>query len=188
MRRAILVHGWEGSPEKDWFGWMKNQLEQKGFDVVVPAMPDAANPTYEKWVPYLEKVTKPVSENDYFIGHSLGCVTILRFLENLQKEEKVAGTVLVAGFGHDLEYDGYKGELSSFFQKPIEWQKIKTHCQKFVAIHSDDDPWVPIEHNRIYVEKLGAKSIIEYGKGHFSGDEGITQVPSALKALLEISK
>lgn len=188
MKRAFLIHGWESYPEEGWRPWLKKELEKRKFEVIVPKMPDAINPTYDKWVPCLEKIAKPVARNDYFVGHSLGCITILRFIENLKQDEKVGGAVLVAGFGHDLEYDGYKRELSSFFAKPVNWEKIKRHCPKFVSIHSDDDPWVPIKHSQLFKEKLNAKLIIEHGMKHFSGDDGIGKLPSALNALLEITK
>ena len=34
---------------------------------------------------------------------------------------------------------------------------------------------------------LWAKIIVEHQKGHFSGDDGIKELPSALEALLEIA-
>lgn len=102
-------------------------------------MPDTANPTMDKWVTHLKKIVGNPDGDCYFVGHSLGCITILRFLETLGEDQKVGGVVLVAGFGHDLDFKGYKSELSSFFQTPINWKKIKKHCNKFVAIHSDDD-------------------------------------------------
>lgn len=187
MKRAFLIHGWEGYPEESWLPWIKEKLLEKGFDVIVPAMPDTANPTYQKWVPYLTEIVSNPSANDYFVGHSLGCITILRYIETLEDNQNVGGVVLVAGFGHDLDYKGYKGELSSFFKDPINWEKIKRHCPKFVAIHSDDDPWVPLEHNQLFQEKVGAKAIIEHKMKHFSGEDDVTQLPSALKSLLEIS-
>jgi len=96
-------------------------------------MPDTKNPHIDKWLPHLiETVGKP-SENDYFVGHSLGCITILKLLEGLAENEKVGGVILVAGFTYNL---GYK-EISSFFQKPVDFNKIKSHCEKFIAIHSD---------------------------------------------------
>ena len=188
MKRAFLIHGWEGYPEEGWRPWLKNELEKRGFTVSVPAMPDTAHPTMDKWLRYLIKTVGTPDKNSYFVGHSLGCIAILRYLEILKEDQKVGGVILVAGFGHDLEYEGYKGELSSFFQTSIKWEKIKKHCNKFVAIHSDDDPWVPIEHNAIFKEKLGAKSIIMHSMKHFSGDDGVIELPVALDALLTIAK
>jgi len=132
-KRVFLIHGWEGSPEEGWRPWLKKELEKRGFKVFVPAMPDTKNPHIDKWLPHLiETVGKP-SENDYFVGHSLGCITILKLLEGLAENEKVGGVILVAGFTYNL---GYK-EISSFFQKPVDFNKIKSHCEKFIAIHSD---------------------------------------------------
>lgn len=187
MRKVYLIHGWEGYPEEGWRPWLKDKLILSGFEVIVPAMPETLNPTLEKWLPFLQNLVKKPDLETYFVGHSLGCVTILRYLETLPEVQKVAGAVLVAGFGHDLEYAGYKKELSSFFKKELDWTKIKNNCQKFVAIHSDNDPWVPLKHNKLFVEKLGAEFIIEHNKFHFSGDDGINELPSALEALLRIS-
>lgn len=186
-KRVFVIHGWEGSPEGSWRPWVRNELEKRGFTVSVPAMPDTMNPIVEKWVSYLAKIVGNPDKNCYFVGHSLGCITILRYLETLKDGQKVGGVVLIAGFGHDLEYEDYKNELSSFFQTSINWVKIKKHCNKFVAIHSDDDPYVPIEHNDIFKNKLGAKSIIMHNMKHFSGDGGILELPIALESLLKIA-
>jgi predicted alpha/beta hydrolase family esterase len=188
MKRVFIIHGWEGYPEGSWRSWLRNELRKRGFKVSVPAMPDTANPTMEKWVPYLSKIVEKPDGNCYFVGHSLGCITILRYLETLGEGQEVGGVVLVAGFGHNLEFEGYKGELSSFFQTSINWRKIKKHCNKFVAIHSDDDPYVPIKHNTLFKEKLGAKSIIMHNMKHFSESNGIMELPIALESLLKIAK
>jgi len=187
-KRVFLIHGWEGYPEEGWRPWLKKELEKKGFRVFVPAMPDTNNPKANKWIPYLAKLVGEPTKNDYFVGHSLGCITILHYLETLKVNQKVGGVILVAGFVNDLEYKGYKGEVSSFFRKIVNWDKIKQRCDKFVAIHSDNDPWVPLKHNTILREKLGARTIIEHNMGHFSGDDNIFKLPIVLKNILEISK
>lgn len=49
-------------------------------------------------------------EQTYFVGHSLGCQAIARYLESLSESIKVGGVVFVAGFfkrlsglGEDVE-------------------------------------------------------------------------------------
>lgn len=185
-RRAILVHGWEGYPDEGWRPWLKGELEQRGFEVIIPAMPETATPTLETWLSFLTQIVGNPHEYTYFVGHSLGCITILRYLETLGDRQLVGGVVLVAGFGHDLEYESYKGELSSFFKAPLEWEKIKKHSKKFVAIHSTDDPYVSLKHNKLFQEKLGANSIIAEKMKHFSGSDGITKLPIVLRELLEM--
>jgi predicted alpha/beta hydrolase family esterase len=40
------------------------------------------------------------------------------------------------------------------------------------------------ENEELFKNQLGAEVIEEHGMGHFSGADGITQLPSALKAVL----
>lgn len=183
-----MIHGWDGSPEHGWFPWLAKDLETRGYEVFAPLMPDAATPTLEKWLSHLSQIVGTPDESCYFVGHSLGCITILRYIETLKENQRVGGAILVAGFSHDLEYDGYKGELKSFFQTPVDFQKIKKHCKKFIAIQSLDDRWVNPKNADILEENLNAKKIIQNGMKHYSGDDGTTELPIALKSILEISK
>ncbi len=148
-RRVFLIHGWGGFPEEGWRPCLKEKLIEKGFEVFNLAMPDTNNPICTKWVDYLQKSVVTPNSNDYFVGHSLGVITILRFLETFKKDQSIGGAILVAGFARDLEYTGYKGEVSSFFNTKLNWEKIRKVCQKFVVIHSDNDPYVPLKHNKI---------------------------------------
>ena len=114
-KKAFIVHGWEGTPESGWNPWLKNELEKKGFTVIVPPMPDTENPEMGAWLNHLKDVVGEPDKDCYFVGHSLGCITILRYLESLPGDKKIGGAVLVAGFASNLGYE----ELESFFAKPI---------------------------------------------------------------------
>jgi uncharacterized protein len=184
QKRAFIIHGWEGYPEEGWKPWLKNELEKKGFTVSVPAMPNSNNPNMKEWLDHLAKAVGTPDENCYFIGHSLGCITILRYIENLKDNQKIGGAVLVAGFASNLGFE----ELGSFFKDPIDWMKVKSHCRKFVAIHSDNDPYVSLHYGKMFKENLNAELIIEHNMKHFSGDDGITTLPVALDSVINISK
>jgi predicted alpha/beta hydrolase family esterase len=111
MKRAIIVHCWEGYPGYCWYPWVKEKLEQGGFKVLVPAFPETKTPKQKKWVPYLAEQIGLPDDKLFLIGHSVGCITILRYLETLREKQRVGGVVLVAGFTDDL---GFK-ELANFF-------------------------------------------------------------------------
>ncbi|MBI5357009.1 hypothetical protein HZB78_05395 [Candidatus Collierbacteria bacterium] len=49
-RRVFIIHGWGGNPENDWIPWVKSQISNKGFEVIVPKMPDTNNPRIEPWI------------------------------------------------------------------------------------------------------------------------------------------
>lgn len=184
-KRVYLVHGWTGSPERDWLPWARAELQKNNFEVVSKQMPTDP-PKMKENVAYLRKLVGSCDEETFFVGHSAGCITILRYFETLSGKEKSGGAVLVAGFTDDL---GYK-ELSNFFVNPIDWKKIKSNCRKFVAINSDTDPFVPLKHAKFFEEKLGAKVLIEHDKGHFTNEspEFVTKLESVIAAVLEISK
>lgn len=167
---------------------MKKELEKREFKVFVPSMPDTNNPQMESWMSFLTKLVGEPDKNCYFVGHSLGCITILRYLESLKGDQMVGGVIMVAGFSYDLEYPGYKGELSGFFKTKVNWRKVKKRCKKFIAIHSKDDQWVPFKHSLLFKEKLGAELILEQNMRHFSGDDGVTKLPIVLDSLLKISR
>lgn len=189
-RRVFIIHGWDGYPEEEWFPWLKRELESRGFEVQVPAMPETAAPKIEVWVPHLAKLVGEPDEQTYFIGHSIGCQTILRYLENLSVGKKIGGVVLVAGWFvlSDLETEEEKVIGKPWIETPIDFTKIKSASDNFVLILSADDPVVPYEENKkLFEEKLNASIIVEHNKGHFSESDGVTELPSALEAILEMA-
>jgi uncharacterized protein len=182
-KRVFMVHGWDGSPDEGWRPWLKVKLEKIGFAVSIPTMPDASDPKQEAWVNHLSEVVGSPDEQSYFIGHSLGCIAILRYLESLPEEIRVGGVILVAGFDDDLGVS----ELSDFFKTPIDWEKIRAHADSFVSIESDNDPYGLEKYNEVFSKKLHAKTLLEHDMKHFSGDDGITELPVVLRELLQIA-
>ncbi|MDP2665363.1 MAG: alpha/beta hydrolase [bacterium] len=190
MERVFIVHGWDGRPDEGCFPWLKEKLEKNGFEVHAPAMPEPLHPRIDTWVTFLTELVDTPDERTFFVGHSIGCQTILRFLETLPENTKIGGAVLLAPWIH-LTDEAYETEEDSEIAKPwiqtqLLWDRIKSHSNKFIAIFSDDDPLVPLTDSKIFEEKLGTQTIIEHNKEHFSGDSGIKELPSLLNAVLEL--
>ena len=55
MKRAVIVHCWDGKPNYAWYPWVKKELEKKGYLVKVPAMPETEIPKLALWLPKLEE-------------------------------------------------------------------------------------------------------------------------------------
>src|SRR5690606_28374720 len=147
----IIVHGFRGSPDTNWKPWLKSELEREGISVTVPEMPNPKNPVASDWNTKLAETVGVPDGQTYLVGHSLGCMTILRYLESLAPVKKVGGCIFVAGFG--ARFPGYDGGHDSFFDHELDWDKIRTHCDNFVAIHSYDDPHVDIAQLTLLGEK-----------------------------------
>ena len=189
-RRVFIVHGWGGSPTSDFFPWLKEKLKEKGFEVIIPLMPDADSPKIENWVPHISKMVGKVDENAFFVGHSMGCQAILRFLETLPQGSKVGGAIFVAGFFHltNIHTGEDKGIAAPWLETGIDLKKVRDRLSKSVAIFSDNDPYVPLNNKEEYENKLGSKIIIEHNKGHFNPSDGVTEFPVALDAVFELAK
>lgn len=190
MKRAFIIHGWDGYPEEGWFPWLKKELEAKGFEVFVPQLPDTESPRIEKWIAKLAETVGMPDKETYFVGHSIGCPTIAHYLETLPDGVKVGGAVFVAGFFKrltNLEDDPATQETATLWLKaPFDLEKVKSHLQKSVAIFSDDDPYVPLDTQDDF-RVLGSEIIIEHGKKHFSGSSGTIELPVALESVLKIA-
>lgn len=188
MKRVVIVHCWDGYPEYCWYPQTKRELEEKGFEVWVPDMPETELPKLSLWLPKLKEVVGKAYEDLYLVGHSAGVITILRYLEGLGEGEEIGGVVMVAGFTDDLGFE----ELKNFFETPINFEKIKTKAKKFVAINSDNDPYVDLKYAEIFKEKLKAEVIIKHQMGHFSGpvddEKSVTSLSEVVQAILKMSR
>ena len=196
-KRVFLIHGWDGRPDNHWFPWLTWELKANGFDISAPQMPHAADPKVKEWLSFLREYVGKSDRDAYFVGHSLGCTAIVRYIDLLPKATRVGGCVFVAGFSGRLNIP----EIREFYLPPQTAargltqkgtqiyadiiEKAKAHCDKFVMIFSDNDPYVPIAKSLEFAKQLGAKTILERGKKHFN--DGITALPSALSALLQMS-
>lgn len=187
MKRAIIVHGWASHPKDGWFPWLKKELETQGYKVDIPKMPVPFVPIIKKWVGHLSKTLGPVDQDTIFIGHSIGCQTILRYLETINTP--IRGAIFVAGF---FKLDGLESVAEekiaeAWIKTPIDFEKLKRIIPKSIAIFSDNDRFVPLDENRNSFEKnLGSEIIIDHGMKHYSGDQGIFEVPSVLEALKKL--
>jgi len=186
MKRIFIIHGWGGNPNEGWINWLKKELTKKGYKVEAPQMPNTDYPKINEWVSYLIDLVKEPDKNTFFIGHSIGCQTILRYLESIPKNSKVGGIILVAAWLNltDETWDeNYTEEIArSWIQTPIDFEKIKSHTNKIIIINSDDDPYVPITDAHTLKKKLNAEVIMLKNQGHVDEDE----LPEALEKLEEI--
>jgi predicted alpha/beta hydrolase family esterase len=191
-KRVFIVHGWDGYPDEGWFPWLKKELESKGFAVTVPQFPKPEEPRIAAWVPVLKQAVGKPDEETYFVGHSIGCQTIARYLADLPEGVRVGGAVFVAGFFRrltNLEDDAVvQSVVTEWLTTPIDLAAVRAHLDKSVAIFSDNDPYVPLDNKDDFVEYLGSTIITSQRKGHFSGSTGATELHSALQAVLDVAE
>lgn len=165
MKQALILHGTDASPANNWFTWLKEQLEQNGYRVWLPQLPESATPNTKRYNEFLLSNPDFTFDNEtILIGHSSGAVEILNLLQHLPDGVHIEAAYLVSAFKDDLGWES----LTGLFEEPFDFEKIKTKANKFVFLHSDNDPYVPIEHARYLSEQVGGELVIKTGQGHFN--------------------
>ena len=168
MRNAIILHGTDNTPEGNWFRWLEKELQDRGYDVWLPQLPDAQLPNAEKYNNLLLSHGFNFNDDTILVGHSSGAVAILNLLQELPEGKKIKASYLVGAF---KGVDGVEAR-KVLFPKPFDFEKIKSRCGKFVFIHSDDDPYCPLSDAEFLADKLGSKLVVENGQGHFNLETG----------------
>lgn len=186
MTKFLILHGTDASPEANWFMWLKGKLLGEGNQVWLPQLPNSNKPNAKTYNDFLlNNKDFIIDSNTIFIGHSSGAVEILSLLDNLPGKVSVKAAILVSAFKDDLKQD----DLSGLFEKPFDFENIKSHCNNFIFIHSDNDSYVPVEHAEFLSEQLDGELGIIEGQGHFNTETSLDykQFPELLD-IIELVK
>ncbi len=183
MTNVFIFHGYGADPNANWFPWLKEELEKKGYSVFVPAFPDTNNPNREKWLEHMEQYKEHIDEDTIFVGHSLGAPFLLNILETLDKPIKAS--FLVAGFVGSLgpDFDPYVGSIAN---RDFNWDKIRNNCRKFVIFASDNDPFVPLEKAEELHKLLPSELVIIKGAEHLNAGSGYFTFDELRDSILQV--
>ncbi|MBN1619067.1 alpha/beta hydrolase [Candidatus Dojkabacteria bacterium] len=126
MKNAIILHGTGDSPKSFWFPWLKNELENDGYQVWTPQLPDADNPQIKKWLPFILENAK-IDKDTVIVGHSAGATVILALLEAIDIQIKQA--ISVAGYCYNDEDPN-----DPIIKKEYNWDKISKNTQELFLL------------------------------------------------------
>lgn len=165
MRNAVIFHGTDAGPDSNWFGWLKDELEILGYEVWLPQLPNWGAPNTKMMFQEVAKSNFFFNEETILIGHSSGAVALMHLLPKLAIP--VRATYLVSAFKDDLGWVN----LKALFDRPIDILGVREHTDKLVFIHSNDDPYVPLDHAQYLADNTGGELIIIEGQGHFNTEK-----------------
>lgn len=182
MKNAIILHGTLGSPDGNWFGWLKDQLEQKGLQVWLPELPNASQPSLKEWQDFVNSNCPfEIDQDTLIVGHSSGA--ILAVILAQQNDKPIGGVVCVSVF-HDnsLNWDAN----SRLFDVEFDFEKAKKTAKKRLFVHSDTDPYVPVDQAKYVADNVDGEFVLIPGQGHFN----LEQSPeyNAFPKLIELIK
>ena len=174
-KRLFIIHGWGGNPNELLHQSLKKNFSKNGFKITIPPMPNKDKPVIKEWVSCLNKIVGKADEETYFIGHSIGCQAIMRYLETLSENTKVGKCIFIAGWFklNNLESKEEEKIAKPWIEDNINLNKIRKIAKNIIVYLSSNEYYGFIEENsKIFKEKLGAKVIIEKDMGHFTNEEG----------------
>ena len=189
MNKIYIVHCWDGTKDDGWYPWIDKELSNKNNTVFRFNMPNTGAPVIEDWVSFLDKQIESIDENTFFIGHSIGCQTILRYLES-KEVTTIGGILLVASWLDLLDYaisdEESKKIADPWLKTPINFDKIKYFTNNIQCIFSDNDYFVSLDQKDKFKKLLNSKTIVVNNKGHISQDDEVYELKEIKDAAIEM--
>lgn len=182
MKHVIILHGFEGAPNSNWFPWLKQELIKNHYSVDVPAWPDPNHPDADVVLPWLAERLPEDTSNVILIGHSLGAY----WAAKLAEEHNIDHLILVAPAVDPLPYDLYRDNwedsdvdaLEETIRDDIHWHQIQAN--KKTVIFSADDPLIPIANTGLFDPEEWAIEVLNGGEGHIC----VFELPEILKYII----
>ncbi|MBI6550432.1 RBBP9/YdeN family alpha/beta hydrolase [Xenorhabdus lircayensis] len=180
-KKIIIVHGYTASSSSNWFPWLKETLIEQGADVIVPGMPESLAPKPEAWANMLMDIVPRAGKDTIFIGHSLGCIAVLRHLEAIRSTSPhIGGYILVSGF--DSPQIALP-ELDSFTAEPLDYAFLRGVTGLRISIISSNDGIVSSQSSQALAHSLQTEITNVDNGGHFLDREGFTRLLPVYDAL-----
>ncbi|MCL2869425.1 alpha/beta hydrolase [Candidatus Saccharibacteria bacterium] len=178
--KIVIFHGTDGSPEGNWFPWLKTELTKLGHEVYVPKLPTPENQSVNSWCKATqEQVPFMFGKDTILVGHSLGAVWVCEVLSHSRPEPVKASFFVSGGLG-DTGNEFFDSHNREFMDYSFDWQNVRKTAGHITMIRGDDDPYVSAIQAKELASKLGVKPILVQGGGHLNAEFGYTKFPYLL--------
>jgi len=185
MKNYVIIPGSSSTPYDNWYQGVKTELENKGFNVCVPYLPQGDFQNYKNWAKIVMAYVRAgvINKNTTIIAHDVSCVFITRFL--VETKTQVAGIIAVSPFNTMLGME--EDELNkTFITKNDKLKKIERFVKFYHAFNSDNDPVVTNDVFNKFCELTNAKPHEVAGAGHFT--TGLKTFKDLLELIDNINK
>lgn len=183
--KVFIVHGYGASPINHWFPWLRDTLSQKEISVDILKMPTPLTPKYNEWIDCLSENADVLNSNTFFVAHSLGCISLLKYLQQAGHEKQVGGIVLVSGFAKSLPD---LPQLDEFVQEQPNYNQIIHIAKKRAVIAAKDDNIVPFLYSKELSDMIQSDFYAVEKGGHFLDTEGFITLPIVYDVLSRMIK
>ncbi|WP_306216401.1 RBBP9/YdeN family alpha/beta hydrolase [Actinoplanes sp. RD1] len=179
-RRVHIVHGFRATPESHWFPWLRGELAARGSDARIIALPAAEAPAAPAWHQTLAAAIPEVDSETWIVAHSLGVISVLRRLADLDPPWTLGGLIAVSGFTGRL---AALPALDAFLAEDADLTEVTPRISHRHSIYSDNDMLVPRAASAALAARLGSQTHVVPGAGHFLAADGFTSLPAITRIL-----
>lgn len=169
--KVLLVHGFEGHKNSNWFPAFREELKSAGFEVLSPSISTTKSPTVKSWVKELTPYVDKLSDSDVIVCHSLGSKAVMHTLNESNK--KVGKVFLVASAlgTQKRNWDWFRRQwpssdvdsLEKFWKKKVDWKDAEKKIGQVHIVLSKDDPYISVRH---YKDIKIKDSVLQKWSGH----------------------
>lgn len=176
----VLLHGFDGSPQKCFFPWLAEELQKVGDTVHSLVLPNTQQPNADEQAEFALKNVE-YNERTVLLGHSYGAVTALKIVEQLDRP--IAKLVLVSGFAEPGFMD-HERNFEATTNWHFDFAKIRKNVGEVVILRPTNDAAVPPERADFLQSKLGGTIIdFEAERNHACGETEPVVLAHALRSL-----
>lgn len=193
----VIIHGTFGHPGENWFPWLAEEiakLDKSGKtqkeDILIPHFPSSACSDYDSWKSVLMGYIDSgiVNKKTIFICHSLGPLFVSRVL--IEEKVNVKGMISVeAAANHIMGNPAFDNINKTFFVPSWDYlNKLKSYVDFNYCFYTDNDPHVPYNILKEYVDHAATKTFFIPNAGHFNEASGYKTFPQLLELIKTIEK
>ena len=184
MKNVILVHGYNGIPKI--YEWLKNELEELGYHVILPQFPIREGVKYTQWKEVFDPVMQYIDSNCIIVAHSIGNEFIIKYFN--ENNLKIKLYISLAGFSKYFEWEE-KQDLNracrEFLVSPSELENFRDRSDKKYSIYSDNDHLVPFDILQDYPTSIKSVPILIENIGHMGKKSGLESIPKVIYIIKE---
>ena len=176
MKNYFIIHGTFGHNKENWFPWLKNKLENKGYTVYNFNYPTPEGQNFENWSKVLNQAKDKISEDSVFICHSIGCVFLAKYC--VTNNIKIGKCVFVSGCNNYYSIEDFDKLNKHMFTKEIH--NFVGLCDERICVYSKDDPYIKLDALENFANSINAKTVVYDNAGHFNESAGYTKFEDIL--------
>ena len=172
----INIPGLRNSSTQHWQSIWENEMPNEFFRV---NQKNWERPDCDTWIKKIELDLQQLShKNLILIGHSIGCMAIIKWHERFQRQIK--GALLVAP--SDSESETYPKYITGFSPIPKTVLPFPS-----IVVGSTNDHVTTLERTRIFSENWGSRLVMLEKAGHIEPKSGFGNWPQGLELVHELA-